>query len=322
MKPKYFGKFKEVQGLTDEENEMLRKLYFLAEKGRLRGFYGNIPDPVYHAAPGISNSGLKLIKESPFHFYNEYADYKYESTPEKKRNLVIGQAFHCLIFEPDEYPKRFFESDAKNRRCAEFNSDVSTFEDQTVLSKPEWTKLRMMADTLSRHRQAGLLNDPQGKAEQVVFSVCPVTGVLLRGKIDRIASGYIWDAKTCQDAGSRKFSRVVEDNLYYMQIAFYRDIVDRELKQINPSYRGLLGGKIIATEKSKKPYVSQIYDLCDFSHEIGQRHYQLLVNRYAECLESGKWPLESLEYSEKGKTLTVSEWVDGPFKQLEEIENE
>jgi len=62
----------------------------------------DLPNADYHADEAVGSSGLKLIAQSPLHFWSAYRD------PDRKqrtvsRQFMIGTAWHTAIFEPARF---------------------------------------------------------------------------------------------------------------------------------------------------------------------------------------------------------------------------
>lgn len=68
------------------------------------GVYSGIQNADYHGGPGISKSGLDLIRRSPQH-YKAVVDGANDNQPTAAQ--AIGTAAHCLILEPQEFSKNY-----------------------------------------------------------------------------------------------------------------------------------------------------------------------------------------------------------------------
>lgn len=68
------------------------------------GIYENISNAEYHGGPGVSKSGLDLIRRSPMH-YRASKDGATDRTPTPAQ--AIGTAFHALVLEPPEFTKNY-----------------------------------------------------------------------------------------------------------------------------------------------------------------------------------------------------------------------
>lgn len=71
------------------------------------GIYRGIPNDMYHGGPGISKSGLDLIRKSPAH-YRAVVNAANDNE-ERKPTLAqfIGTALHCLVLEPGEFVRTY-----------------------------------------------------------------------------------------------------------------------------------------------------------------------------------------------------------------------
>ncbi len=69
------------------------------------GINNGISDQNYHQGPDISSSGVKLVRRSPLHFWDQYIDPQKESIDSK--SLRLRRATHCLTLEPDSFDDRY-----------------------------------------------------------------------------------------------------------------------------------------------------------------------------------------------------------------------
>lgn len=67
------------------------------------GIYFGLAEDVYHAAEGLSNSGMKLLQADPLVYWHRHFDPEREP-PEETYAQMIGKAVHCRLLEPDRYP--------------------------------------------------------------------------------------------------------------------------------------------------------------------------------------------------------------------------
>ena len=59
----------------------------------------------YHAHPALGSSGLKRFSITPAHYWASYLDPEREAVD--KKHFRIGRAWHCAVFEPTEFEKRY-----------------------------------------------------------------------------------------------------------------------------------------------------------------------------------------------------------------------
>ena len=60
----------------------------------------------YHGHPAVGSSGLKLLERSPAHYWAAYRDPERERK-EPSHYMRIGTAYHCAVFEPQEFRERY-----------------------------------------------------------------------------------------------------------------------------------------------------------------------------------------------------------------------
>lgn len=71
------------------------------------GTYENLPIEEYHAAEGISRSGLDEIAKSPRHYYAKYLDPNAPKSETRSAAFEFGAAFHLLMGEPEAFKKLY-----------------------------------------------------------------------------------------------------------------------------------------------------------------------------------------------------------------------
>lgn len=68
------------------------------------GVYPDISNADYHGGPGISKSGLDLIRRSPMH-YRAVVDAEHDRDPTQAQ--AVGTAFHALLLEPEVFTRDY-----------------------------------------------------------------------------------------------------------------------------------------------------------------------------------------------------------------------
>jgi exodeoxyribonuclease VIII len=365
------------------------------------GIYDNISNADYHGGPGVSNSGLALVRKSPLHLRakelaaNDNFD-DYDTTPAK----ALGKAFHSMILEPhlfvqeytlgirqSDYPDaidgadklvllieelnkgrlpklsttgtkeelaaRLVDSDPatftleamRGATAADMKSDIAAMNEtrhgllsvsgtipvlaqrlrdagvpitlwsdvkaewmrnnghRNVLEPETWDQLHRMRDAVMAHPAARALMTAPGKAEQSVYWVDEVTGVLCRCRPDKwLDTGYIADLKTTEDASPEAFGKSIATYAYDVQDAFYTDGCAAAGRPI----RGFL---FVAVEKTACVVDGvamgvAVYRLDDVSRDIGRAKYRADLATYAECKRTGVWPC----YGTKIQEISVPAW--------------
>lgn len=59
----------------------------------------------YHSTDAIGSSGLKLMRQSPLHYWAAYRDPN--RAQKDKKAWRIGRAWHCAVFEPADFDTRY-----------------------------------------------------------------------------------------------------------------------------------------------------------------------------------------------------------------------
>lgn len=70
------------------------------------GIYRGIPNAMYHGGPGISKSGLDLIRKSPAH-YRAVVTAENDDARRPTPAQAIGTALHMLVLEPAEFARTY-----------------------------------------------------------------------------------------------------------------------------------------------------------------------------------------------------------------------
>lgn len=255
---------------------------YLDSKSRcVSGYIANMPNDIYHAHDGrISNSGLKHIARSPAH----YQAYMHEDK-KQTRNLVLGKALHCAVFEPDIFYQEFhLLRTAHDRACSEYKTAKKEFGEEFVLVAPEVDKIEGIIKSLANNKAASDLLKQGGHCELSGFSKDPETGVLCKHRFDKLLNdGRAVDLKSTIDARYYPFSKNILTYGYHQQQAFYAD--QHEWITLDKLQDFLF----IAVESSA-PYSCIVYRIDNESVDIGRRKYRESLNKYAECLSKNEWP--------------------------------
>lgn len=247
----------------------------------------------YHAAEGISNSGLSLIARSPAH-------YKFSPPREATRSMEMGTAIHTAILEPDRFASDYvLLRSVTDRRSAAYKDACKIHAPERVLTGTEADKVSGMAESIltNEHAQA-MLKHQEARTELSVFSKDPETGVTVKCRFDLMTPGKALDLKKTQDARPEAFAKSVANYRYMVQAAFYSDVWEWETGEKLDAF-GFL------TVEEEMPHASAIYVLDDEAMEYGRKLYRRDLNRYAECLDSGIWP--SIDMAPQ--ILNLPQWI-------------
>ena len=129
------------------------------------GLYLDVSNEDYHAAPGISHSGLNLISISP-------ASYMWAknapSNPAATGAFDVGTVIHAGILEP-ERTDLFEIGPTKGRDTIKFTEYCRENPDKIILTEKEYDMVRFAIDSVFAHPTAKKLIDAKGACESSIF---------------------------------------------------------------------------------------------------------------------------------------------------------
>ena len=242
----------------------------------------------YHSQPGISASGLKLMKQSPAH----YRESK-ENQKEQTDAMWFGELYHTFILEierfyqdytvvnPEERPEQRYGMNAKANAAwfESFNNPVRTETHE---------QLKAMRDVLFRHPYAKALLT-KGEAEHSYYCELDIGAsnqIQARFRPDHVRHDkrIVVDLKTAQDASVDGFRKASANYEYQIQAALYSDLMELVTGET-------LGYDFffVAQEKTP-PYCFNIFQASPQMLSIGRYEYEILLMLYSYCEETCKWP--------------------------------
>jgi hypothetical protein len=150
-----------------------------------------------------------------------------------------------------------------------------------------FARAQAMADVALKHSVAAPLLTAPGKAEQSFYAADPATGVMLRGRADRVTEVdgrvHIVDYKTAADATEEAFAHVAFKYRYYLQWAWYTALAKLCGLAEDPAF-------VFVVQEKTRPYLVNVITLDDEALDLGRRHMREAIDTYARCMESGVWP--------------------------------
>jgi hypothetical protein len=241
----------------------------------------------YHAAEGISASGLKLIGRSPLHYWAAYLDPNREPREETPA-LKLGTAIHTAVLEPLRFADEYVVSPKFDRRTKDGKAAAEAFEienaGKTVISGDDWKTCMAISERLNHHPAAAVLFR-SGVAETSMFWEDPDTGVLCKCRPDwLIHKTAIVDVKSTTDASPSGFACAVANFEYHMQAAWYLDGVRLCLGDDAPA------AFLFAAFEKKAPHAVAFYNADPEMISIGRTAYKSRLRLYADCLKNNSWP--------------------------------
>lgn len=243
----------------------------------------------YHAAGGLSYSGLKLLARSPAHYFAWKLD---ERAPVVERaGQLEGTLAHCLILEPGEFPFRYAVGpDVATRASREWKEFAAAHADKICIKPAQMAAAQAQAASVRALPEVARLL-AAGEPEVCAFWRDEATGVSCQCRPDwahpvgsETAPGAILvDVKTCSDASPAEFARQVARKRYHWQAAFYSD-----------GYAVAAGvpvvGFVFVAVEDEWPFAACAVMLDDASLETARREIAPMVERFAACQREGLWP--------------------------------
>jgi hypothetical protein len=265
-------------------------------KEKLLGEFRNMPAAEYFAVDAMSNSAMKELSRSPWHYIN-----RVQRAPTAA--MTAGTLAHTAILEPSAMASRYAARPAgldlrtkEGRAWAESVSglDVITAEQaamaeaqrQAVLAVPEL---------------AGLL--AHGYAETSVFWIDKATGVYCKARPDWVhplddGRVILLDLKTTADESPAGFAKSVAAFGYHRQEAHYRAGFEAATGQEVAAF-------IFAAVTSSAPVLAVPYHLDDQASEQGAEEVAELLALFAQCKTTDIWPA----YGEGYQAVSLPRWA-------------
>lgn len=243
------------------------------------GYVVGMPNEVYHAQPGASNSRLSRVARSPAHCF-------YEPPRKTTPAMRIGSAIHCAILEPSRFESDYLlmpETDSRVR--SEYKQAVKHHDPDLILVGDEASRIAAVQATIYSDPHAGRLLESPGLVELSGFATDPETGAQCRHRFDKLTDDLIAiDIKKSRDASPKEFSRSVANYRYHVQAAFYSDqffwITGKVLKAF-----------CFVVIEDDPPHGLKVYVLDDEAMDIGRRIYRRDLNLWKKCMDEDRWPL-------------------------------
>ena len=255
------------------------------------GIYFDLAWDDYCAIDAANNGSLSQLRRSPRHF-------KFSPPRDETPSLRLGTLTHAAILEPMEVLRRYvvlpdFARDERNqtgdgRRSSARTAWVREQEElfrvmqagKAFVDQDELDAMIAMAAAVSSVDAARDILQQAGRSEVTIVWHDEASGLLCKGRIDRLGPRTIGDLKTCVDL--KKFQHSYRDFGYYRQMAFYAD-----------GYAALTGQHltpwIVAVEKTP-PYCVQAAPVHPEDLAQGRAEYREMLTLYAECKRLNEWP--------------------------------
>lgn len=243
-----------------------------------------MPEDLYHASPGLSQSKLQNIVEP-----KTPADYRYAIGHPRKptASQILGTAAHIAILEPDTFNDRVTIAPTVNKRTKAGKEELAEFEaanrGKVILSEGDYNAALQMRDAAHRNKNMEWLL--KGSVFEKSLFQRDSRGQLIRGRIDalNLEHNFILDVKTTRGADYWQFRHSVMKYKYHMQAAFYCDLAkDVTGVEITDYF-------ICAIEKFP-PFKVKIYQLSRRDISTGREMYLKALEDVWKYTHADYWP--------------------------------
>ena len=260
----------------------------------------------YHARPELSASQCKVLLENPHKFYLGLGT-------EANEAMRFGSIVHKLILEPEDFDREYAVSPKFDGRTTKGKADKAAFEAQNqtneIITIESYQLAEKCAESVLNSRANKLLKN--GIAEAAVFG--QLNGVDCRCKPDYYVPSkqLIVDIKTCADSSPEGFTRMNANFKYYLQAAFYMDVMASAGKPIKQFV-------FVCVNKSSSPYMVGLYQLSQTAIEIGRAQYQEAI-RVLNSIKDFNEPIYKDKAGHFIQTIDLPIWVINQVNQQAEM---
>lgn len=244
----------------------------------------NQSDFTYRREPGVNQSSLKKILESPAH-YQAALKFRLMPTPA----MEMGTALHALALDGEDafnsaYVKKPDDIKLTTKEGKEWKASAGRKKVLTTGGKDDpWGSIQGMNESLKRLQWF----DPDQK-DYIKYNEVSVywdwLGVKCKARLDRVAleEGLVLDLKTTDTVQPDLFLKKVIGLGYDFQAAFYA-------KAAEVAFGKPFKFLFVAVER-KAPYTVDVFEATPDMVEEATYKCEEALRRYALCVENNDWP--------------------------------
>ena len=262
----------------------------------LLGLVRDMPAEDYFAVDAASNSALKDLERSPWHYANRV---QREQTPA----MFAGTLAHCAILEPAHTLERYaIKPTGHDGRTKEGKAWTEANAGRQIVSAEQMgIASAQRAAVLAVPELASLMSS--GYAESSAFWIDAETGVYCKCRPDWVHTlpdgrVILLDLKTTADESPAGFARAVWNFGYHRQAAHY-----------SAGFTAATGidvaAFVFAAVTSAPPILAVPYMLDDEAAQKGRESCAELLHLLAQCRESNSWPA----YGSGVQILSLPAWA-------------
>lgn len=268
----------------------------------------DMPDDDYRAAPGLSQSGAKLLLPPSCP-----ALYRWQMDHPRADTAVFdfGHAAHALtlgigapvVAVPDEL---LSSNGALSTKAAKEFVAEHEAAGATVLKGEDVAVIQGMAAALRAHPLIGALFNPdRGQAELSMFWHDAEWDIDRKARLDWLLGGdrpIVVDYKTSVSANPVKFAKSVADFGYHQQDPWYTDAVKATTGAEDVGF-------VFVVQAKTAPYLVTVVELDSAAVAIGRAKNAHAMEIYRDCLTADAWP----GYSNDIELIRLPAWADREY---------
>lgn len=280
------------------------------------GLVPDMPFEEYLAVDAMSQSGLRALARSPWHYRN-----RVPVTP--TRAMLNGTLAHCAQLEPDAMAARYVVvPEGAPRRPTEAQWNAKKSNEESMAAKAWWSEFLDSVGTrqivaandyaVTQAQLRAIAAEPylaelfsRGYAEASVFCIDKTTGVYCKARPDWVhpvdKSGRkvkLVDLKTTADESPDGFSRALTSLGHHRQRAHYIRVFEQATGLEVVEF-------VFAAVTSAHPVLAVPYVLDPVDAQQGEEEVDELLDRYAWCLREDQWPA----YGSGPQVVGLQKWA-------------
>jgi hypothetical protein len=235
-----------------------------------------VPFPEYVQWPHESATKLKRMRESP-RAYKWWAD---NDRPDSD-TLRVGRAVHTAVLEPHLFRDEYAVYEGKVRRGKEYDAFLIENQGKTPLTRKQFYDALQIAKSIHAHGPSMELLHT-GQAEVSITWQHERTKLDCKARVDWRTPDTLVDLKTCRSPSPGMFATSAARLSYPLQLAFYSAAVF--------AATGTAPAVKMIAAQNQPPWDVCVFDVPEDVLMVGEREYELALDKVRECRESGQWP--------------------------------
>lgn len=280
----------------------------------------DVSNSEYHSSAGYSSSDMKQFAKSPRGFRDLQATKGIDSD---KPHFLFGTIAHERILEGIIEPPANVVIKPENMSFAttEGKQWKAQHEGKQIITFADWEKTRAMPAAINADQYARRLVLSKGQNEVTVVARCPITGITMRARPDRLlfdkgtnTANRIIDLKTAVNASKGAFSAAAGKFGYIQQAAWYMETCALLCVDVDVF-------DWVVIEKEFPHDVACYWIGADNpAIQAATDYNQMQRQKLSKCLEEDYWPgicehgpepLEVHPWAVEDMVLQVQEWEEG-----------